>query len=236
MSNLRDIMSPLSLIWRKFDIDLRDIVDKVGCLEGLWHDKYDPTVEDNKLFDEITHGIFSEMFMAENQCSGLVKAKNIYDESGLKVWCLSPTLVEAAGHAASWSSEHGQNVVSSILGLLAVKRTLRTRLMLPDGNLSFHGADLLPMVVSTEELNFDTSCRGSVKTHGRHIATNSFMALSSGMEIPPAALIPSARLRFLALEAVFCIIFLASQKSLDLKRFCLLLWQREPVNLLHICY
>lgn len=52
---------------------------------------------------------------------------------------------------------------------------------------------------------------------------------------PPAILVPSARLRFLASEALFCIIFFADPVSLDLKWSQILLWQRESVTWLHLC-
>lgn len=56
--------------------------------------------------------------------------------------------------------------MSKIVGLLALVRTLRSSLFLPDGHLSFPGTDLLPMVNSTEELSFDPTIRDSVKQHG----------------------------------------------------------------------
>lgn len=77
IGSLRDIMSPLSLVWRKYNPDLRDIVNNVGCLKGMWHNEYDPTMEENKLFSETTRGIFSETFMTENQCPGLVEAEGL---------------------------------------------------------------------------------------------------------------------------------------------------------------
>lgn len=48
--------------------------------------------------------------------------------------------------------------------------------------------------------------------------------------IPPVVLVPSARLRFLALEAVFCILFFAGPKSLDPACSSILLWKRESVD------
>lgn len=89
-------MSRSSLIWRKFSIDFKDIVDNIGCLKGMWHSEYDPTMEENRLFGETMRGIFYETFMTKNQCPGLAEAKRNYDESTLKVWWMSPALLGEA--------------------------------------------------------------------------------------------------------------------------------------------
>jgi hypothetical protein len=101
--------------------------------------------------------------MKEHPSPELEKARNIYKATGARVWTIVLSLVEAAGRAAGWSSDFGQSVVSVVLRTLSLRRTLRSRLLLPDENLSFPAADLLPMTMSTEELRFDPACRAHVK-------------------------------------------------------------------------
>ncbi|KAL7900016.1 hypothetical protein HDV63DRAFT_402370 [Trichoderma sp. SZMC 28014] len=114
-------------------------------------------MEENKvkLFGETTRGTLCETFMTENQCPGLVEAKRIDDEPGLKGWWMSPALLGQAN-----------------LGKTSCPRS--SRIFLP-------GADLVPMVIFTEELNFDPTIRDSVKKHGGQVATNFFMAPSSAI-------------------------------------------------------
>lgn len=50
--------------------------------------------------------------------------------------------------------------------------------MLSDGSVCFPTADLLPMIISTEELNLDASRRAVVLKHGRDAADNSFLAVA----------------------------------------------------------
>ncbi|KAL5093905.1 hypothetical protein Trisim1_009381 [Trichoderma cf. simile WF8] len=101
--------------------------------------------------------------------------EELYKRTGVKRWHLNPVLVEAAGSRADWTSSFGQNVVAPVLGLLSLRRALRSRLMLPDGTPCYPGADLLPMTIVIEELNFDRKRQNYIQDHGRTCATNSFI-------------------------------------------------------------
>lgn len=150
----------------------------------MWHNEYDPTMEENKvkLFGETTRGTLCETFMTENQCPGLVEAKRIDDEPGLKGWWMSPALLGQAN-----------------LGKTSCPRS--SRIFLP-------GADLVPMVIFTEELNFDPTIRDSVKKHGGQVATNFFMAPSSaiGDYRPTQMILQALSINFAASkEGILCV-------------------------------
>lgn len=59
--------------------------------------------------------------------------EEFYKRTGVKIWHLNTIFVEAAGSRADWTSSFGQNIVAPVLGLLSLRRALRSRLVLPDG-------------------------------------------------------------------------------------------------------
>ncbi|PNP51939.1 hypothetical protein THARTR1_07148 [Trichoderma harzianum] len=182
MSTLRDILSPLWLIWHKININIPVLwVKTIGHVEGLWNDEYDPYEEETVFADgSKTRGILSESFIKEHPSLEWAKLKEFHHKTGIKLWQINPFLVDAAGRAAEWSSDFGQKVVSVVLQILSLRRTLRSRLVLPDGSVSYPGADLLPMVISTEELSFDRTHEDAVKKHGHDTANNSFSVSQHG--------------------------------------------------------
>ncbi|KAL7815078.1 hypothetical protein V8C44DRAFT_31828 [Trichoderma aethiopicum] len=62
---------------------------------------------------EKTEGIFSTNFLKQHGCQSLAQMEEVYKHTGLKVWQVSPLLVEKAGKEAEWSSSFGQEVMSS---------------------------------------------------------------------------------------------------------------------------
>ncbi|KAL7940427.1 hypothetical protein V8C42DRAFT_356270 [Trichoderma barbatum] len=183
MSGLQDILSPLSLMWNKMSIDLPGLwSDEIGHMEGLWSEEYDP-FEEETIFDDgtRTRGILTDSFMAKHPSQDWAKVKQVYYRTDIRLWQIDPSLVERVGRAADWSTTFGKKVVSAVLRTVSLRRTLRSRLLLPDGNISFPVADLLPMVISTEELNFDKSRQALVQKHGRDAANNSFSGVSDAL-------------------------------------------------------
>ncbi|KAL6901178.1 hypothetical protein GGI43DRAFT_383518 [Trichoderma evansii] len=142
--------------------------------------EYDPS-NDNVWGDgTATKGIFTPEFKEQNPSEGWDQMQSFYRQTGVKIWQLCPPIVEEAGQRASWSSSFGQKVVSVILRILSLCRSLHSRLLLPDGTVSYPDADLLPMTIATEELNYDKKNQNRIKEHGRESARKSFATVRSG--------------------------------------------------------
>lgn len=180
MSGLYDIMSPLRLIWDKTGFDAVTGLANFGDIDGLWKPEYDPSNYNVWGDGTATKGIFTPEFKEQNPSEGWDQMQSSYRQTGVKIWQLCPPIVEAAGQRASWSSSFGQNVVSAIFRILSLCRSLHSRLLLPDGTVSYPGADLLPMTIATEELNYDKENQTRIKEHGRESARKSFATVRSG--------------------------------------------------------
>ncbi|KAL7934734.1 hypothetical protein V8C35DRAFT_327100 [Trichoderma chlorosporum] len=180
MESLQDITSPLSLIWAKLGIANPPSGEiGYGYTQGLWDETYDPNVDNTWPDGEETQGIFTEKFMNSYPSEGWGQMREFYERTGIKIWQLNPSLVDKAGRGADWSIAFGQKVMSVVLKMVSLRRTLRSRLILPTGQVCFPAADLLPMTIITEELSFDPSRRALVQDHGRNMATRAFMAAPS---------------------------------------------------------
>ncbi|KAH0524312.1 hypothetical protein TsFJ059_006841 [Trichoderma semiorbis] len=175
VSTLHDIMSPLVLLWEKIGIKaVTEYVD-YGNIQGLWRTSYDPDNQNQWEDGTSTVGIFTAMFEAKYPSKSWDEMEGFYNRTGVKIWQLNPVIVEAAGRKAEWSSSFGQNVVSAILGLLALQRSLGSRLVLPDGAACYPRTGLPPMTIVTEELNFDSKRQSHIRDHGTLCATHSFL-------------------------------------------------------------
>jgi hypothetical protein len=71
--------------------------------------------------------------------------------------------------------------MSVVLKAISLQWTLRSRLILPNGQVSFPAADLLPMTIITEELTFDRARRPLVLDHGRKMARKTYIASSASI-------------------------------------------------------
>lgn len=181
MSGLCDIMSPLRLIWTKVGFSAVNGLADFGDIEGLWKPEYDPSNDNTWEDGTTTKGIFTTQFKQNNPSEGWDQMQAFYQQTGVKIWQLCPPVVQAAGERASWSSSFGQNVVSVILRILSLCRSFYSRLRLPDGSVSYPGADLPPMTISTEELNYDQRYQNRIKEHGQKIASDLFATSRSGI-------------------------------------------------------
>lgn len=180
MSGLCDIMSPLRLIWTKTGFDAVNGLADFGNIEGLWKPEYDPCIDNTWEDGTTTNGIFTIHFKQRNPSEGWGQMQSFYKKTSVKIWQLCPPIVQMAGERASWSSSFGQNVVSVILRTLSLRRSLYSPLRLPDGSVSYPGADLLPMTIATEELSYDQRYQTKIKEHGQTIASDLFATSRSG--------------------------------------------------------
>ncbi|KAM0263140.1 hypothetical protein ACHAQJ_001293 [Trichoderma viride] len=172
-------MSPLVLMWARTGIKGVTGYADYGSILGLWRTNYDPTKENQWEDGTSTRGIFTSEFKAKYPSKSWDELEEFHRRTGVKIWQLDPVIVDAAGRQAEWSSSFGQGVVSAILGLVSLRRSLRSRLVLPDGSACYPGAGLLPMTITTEELNFDSERQSYIRDHGRTCATNAFAPSSS---------------------------------------------------------
>lgn len=175
VSGLHDIISPLVLLWEKIGIEAVAEYADYGSIQGLWRTSYDPYNENRWEDGTFTRGVFTAEFKAKYPSKSWDEMEEFYERTGVKIWQLNPVIVEAAGREAEWSGSFGQNVVSVILRILALQRSLGSRLLLPDGAVCYPRADLHPMTIATEELNFDSNCQSYIRDHGRLCATHSFL-------------------------------------------------------------
>lgn len=183
MSSLQDILSPLHLMWPRFGIDMPLLrSSEIGYWEGLWREDYDPEKEWN-VFDRRrkTRGILSQSFIEEHPSKYWGKVKKFLRD-GVKIWQLNPFFVEGVGREAEWSSAFGKDVVSVILRAVSLRRTQRSRLLLPNGEVCFPSADMLPMKIISEELTFDKTRKNLVRKHGRDAAKNMFLMASNTLQ------------------------------------------------------
>jgi hypothetical protein len=130
----------------------------------------------------------------------------------------------------SLNADASRNNVWGIYIILMEKTGNRPRLYVGSGTRAQSGVRTR-LQQYNRQFNMSVSIRNALRK-GYTITNFGLLCWAS---IPPAVLVPSARLRFLALEAIFCIIFFAGPESLDKKWSCLLLWQRKSVNWLHLC-
>lgn len=170
ISGLQDILSPIALMWQKYEfghINWDQLT--LGDITHLWHEQYDPCKKVNSINGKETPGIFYDK-------NGLIES-----EAGLRlykfwldykwpIWQLCPDLVKMAGDQGKWNVSFAKNVISKILSLLSLRRTLRTPPELPNGEISYPALEIPPMTVRTEELRYDFKNQAIVRQHGEAMA------------------------------------------------------------------
>ncbi|KAF5693556.1 metal-nicotianamine transporter YSL11 [Fusarium denticulatum] len=149
----------------------RLVVSSVSHAPGFYDESYDPYAEDNTLGVDKnnTHGIFTEAYLTEYpQFAAL---KDVYDKSDSKcrLWMVNPDIFRAAAGTFSWETNAAHLVMRPIFKMLQVRRTMRTRLKLPDGNMSYPAQDLLPSLIVLEEVSHNEKAEiaGDVQLMGQ---------------------------------------------------------------------
>lgn len=183
ISGLQDILSPVALMWQKYDFGHTNWERlMLGDLSHLWHDQYDPFKKVNSIVGTETLGVFHDSNGFIESEAGQ-KMHKFWLDHKWPVWQLCPDLVKLAGDQGKWGIGFAKCVVSKILSMLSLRRTLRTPLALPDGKITYPALELPPMTVLTEELYYDTLNRAKVQEHGEA------MALSCVRESPTGDLV-----------------------------------------------
>ncbi|KAG9503272.1 hypothetical protein J7337_006115 [Fusarium musae] len=99
-----------------------------------------------------TPGIFHPTFIGKSPPPGLIKLKELWLEDKSPAWMLHPDIYRAAGQRHHWGSNLPLWVVRPIFKFIHIRRTMRTKLTLPDGTVTYPGVDLLPPDLHFEEL------------------------------------------------------------------------------------
>ncbi|CAG1993022.1 unnamed protein product [Fusarium graminearum] len=161
-NSLRDLISPLLLMWRALD--------------------YDPEKENNEFNGMITKGIFHPSFTALDPAVG--KLMEAWKEDGSRLWYLHPDLYRAAGSSHHWGSNLSSWVVRPIFQEMHIRRTMRTPLTLPNGEITYPGIDLLPPVISIQEYRFGPKLAMAVREEGFFLASRLFQQPNDDGTIP----------------------------------------------------
>ncbi|KAK7413720.1 hypothetical protein QQZ08_012566, partial [Neonectria magnoliae] len=153
--SLKDILSPLTLMWEAYGIDW-DPSSSLGWLAGLYRDDYDPYQLENVFEKETTAGIFarSEEDEDDEPDEGIKALKAAYDQDGSRLWVVSPDLLRATARQLDWGTNLGRHAVRGIFRTMHIRRTMRTAVQLDDGTLVYPSEGILPAIISVEEVAY----------------------------------------------------------------------------------
>ncbi|KFA56134.1 hypothetical protein S40293_00104 [Stachybotrys chartarum IBT 40293] len=171
-SGYRDLMSPLHLMWRKYDVQMPH-EKSPGYLPALWHKDYDPTKEADKIMigDKMRsiRGIFHENFKRDHpdRRADLETMETIWQRDQFPIWQLEPTLYCKALAEHDKAKEF---VVKPVLKLIALQRTRMSLLRLPSGKIIIPDPHRLPCKILWEQLQYDPITAVSVEQHGKEMA------------------------------------------------------------------
>ncbi|KAM0372815.1 hypothetical protein ACHAPY_009418 [Fusarium culmorum] len=171
-NSLRDLISPLILVWKALGIKWNPTIGRIGYLPGLYHEDYDPLVEDNEIKGQITKGILHPEFLANNKAAKALLP--FWQNEKSHLWMLHPELYKAAGMKHHWGSNLAAWVVRPIFEYVHIRRTMRTPLRLPNGSMTYPGIDLLPPTIVVEEHTFGPQLRPQVMSEGFDLAKRLF--------------------------------------------------------------
>ncbi|KAJ4307520.1 hypothetical protein N0V84_012674 [Fusarium piperis] len=181
-SSLRDLISPLSLMWRATGIQWDPHTDKMGWLPGLYRPDYDPFLEDNDFGeDRITKGILHPSYNEIDPSAVLLKESWRSDKS--RLWMLHPDIYRAAGFRHHWGSNLAAWVVRNIFERMHIRRTMRSSVTLPDGTKTYPAIDLKGFNMWLTELRFGRDRAPDVKRRGKAQARDLFVSGGDGGDV-----------------------------------------------------
>lgn len=159
-SSLRDLVSPLTLFWRTYDISWKDVDTwHMGNLEGLYDEHYDPYEEVNGAGDDPrahTKGLFhpSIHVAGKSGYEGVERMRQMFDKDKFPIWVFSPYLFKKVGDSQNWSTDFGRTVVDRIFQVSQIRRTMRTKCTLDDGTIVYPSTGLKPATIVVEECEY----------------------------------------------------------------------------------
>ncbi|UZP45203.1 hypothetical protein NXS19_013015 [Fusarium pseudograminearum] len=181
-NSLRDLISPPILMWKALGIQWNPAIGRIGYLPGLYHEDYDPLIENNEIRGQITKGILHPDFLANNK--GAEALLPFWQNEKSRLWMLHPEIYKAAGMKHHWGSNLAAWVIRPIFEYMYIRRTMRTPLRLPDGSMTYPGIDLLPPTIVVEEHTFGKQLRRQVLSEGFDLAKRLFKPANDDGAIP----------------------------------------------------
>lgn len=162
---------------------------------GLYHDSYDPDADKTDITAEFgeklgqTVGIFSEAFVAKHQENSEVTAalqffKMAHDGWSLKPWMLSPNLLVDSSKELSWGVNLGSKVVKPLLKSFYIRRTMKTALTTPGGQVTYPSDGMLPSSIRIEECPYRPGNPDAelLRRIGKGYADSLFSSAEAGLE------------------------------------------------------
>ncbi|KAF4463903.1 hypothetical protein FALBO_9275 [Fusarium albosuccineum] len=160
-SSFRDLLSPLSLMWKAYGL--------------RWEPKI-LSIEDNEFEQGRTQGIFTDNYVTKYP--EVKPLKEIFEKHQCRLWMINSRLFKAAGETLQWGLHTGQLVVRPVYEAIQVRTTMFSKLTLPDGSISYPAEGLLLPTIVVEDLNFDALDRDNladiVEMKGRAHAQRAF--------------------------------------------------------------
>lgn len=77
-----------------------------------------------------------------------------FDAEGIRAWVLHPGMFDDLGRALEWNEKFAADVVQPILRVIQRRRTMNTRLVLPDKSADFPGAAIPPHRIVQHEVAY----------------------------------------------------------------------------------
>lgn len=145
-SSPRELLSPLHLMWDKYDPEEKRIQ---GDLSQLCKTAY------------------SKNFLDEHQ-------ETVYYSYRMRPWILSPELYRAYGEPDKWRQNTAKVAAHSILKEVQIQRTMLTRMELPDGSMTSPGGDIPPPTVAVEEVEYGPNQAQEIRELGTKAAKKAF--------------------------------------------------------------
>ncbi|KAK0370513.1 hypothetical protein CLIM01_12137 [Colletotrichum limetticola] len=170
VNHLKDLTNPLQLFWRQcwngmsyLDVWHLPSRDQLGDTILLYDPNYDPHVQLWHKGTESVMGIFhKDNYLNSQLPTGTKYLMDVFDKQGDRLWILHPALYKVTGAMYSWRNEFPVKVVKPLLELLSRKRTMHTKMVLPDGSSSFPAQNLKSASIEVEELEYPKEVRNDV--------------------------------------------------------------------------
>lgn len=165
-SHPRDLLAALKSAWKIMGLDGWREYDATvdNSWLGLYHADYDPH-QGGTYGGIYTPGIFETLGSGNDESNnrGLSIMKEAFEQDQQRLWLLDPALYLELGEYYSWDMQFTSVATASILRQVLIRRTRSSRLVLPNGKVTYAGADLPPCRVFTEELSFGVKTKRIVR-------------------------------------------------------------------------
>jgi hypothetical protein len=136
-------------------IDIQKYTELIGCLLYLYYPLYNPFAEENSFEDgHKTAGLFTldHSQLSDEESNTVNSWKKRYESSGDCMWLRSSKLYKDLGSDYNWDISFGRQITHGLIAEVVIRRTLSTKIDLPDGTVNFVGAGIPPSQFITREV------------------------------------------------------------------------------------